>query len=151
MIRRPPRSTLFPYTTLFRSRVAVQHRIFLVSTRPDRSAADAQRYWRERHSRVYGQVPGLAGYVQNRPLEEEWERLGRRTVCSETWFADRESERASFATRYYEDVVVPDETSFLERESAWLGRVVEEPAPGPRAAYRVLAFGAEALLHRGEF
>src|SRR2546429_3954446 len=24
MIRRPPRSTLFPYTTLFRSRVAVQ-------------------------------------------------------------------------------------------------------------------------------
>src|SRR5256885_12862911 len=26
MIRRPPRSTLFPYTTLFRSPVAVEHR-----------------------------------------------------------------------------------------------------------------------------
>src|SRR5437773_7731925 len=26
MIRRPPRSTLFPYTTLFRSRVALGHR-----------------------------------------------------------------------------------------------------------------------------
>src|SRR5690348_17796944 len=26
MIRRPPRSTLFPYTTLFRSELAVQHR-----------------------------------------------------------------------------------------------------------------------------
>src|SRR2546430_5118798 len=26
MIRRPPRSTLFPYTTLFRSLVRVQHR-----------------------------------------------------------------------------------------------------------------------------
>src|SRR5690606_40921060 len=25
MIRRPPRSTLFPYTTLFRSQAAVQH------------------------------------------------------------------------------------------------------------------------------
>src|SRR5256885_11587874 len=25
MIRRPPRSTLFPYTTLFRSRVAIAH------------------------------------------------------------------------------------------------------------------------------
>src|SRR5260221_10354044 len=25
MIRRPPRSTLFPYTTLFRSRIAVGH------------------------------------------------------------------------------------------------------------------------------
>src|SRR5256886_7074542 len=27
MIRRPPRSTLFPYTTLFRSRDAVEHRV----------------------------------------------------------------------------------------------------------------------------
>src|SRR2546426_9018071 len=25
MIRRPPRSTLFPYTTLFRSRLAIRH------------------------------------------------------------------------------------------------------------------------------
>src|SRR5687768_17846462 len=31
MIRRPPRSTLFPYTTLFRSRAPVeQHRLVLV-------------------------------------------------------------------------------------------------------------------------
>src|SRR2546430_8025109 len=29
MIRRPPRSTLFPYTTLFRSEVVVQHETFL--------------------------------------------------------------------------------------------------------------------------
>src|SRR2546426_6871721 len=29
MIRRPPRSTLFPYTTLFRSRVGVQDRVEL--------------------------------------------------------------------------------------------------------------------------
>src|SRR3712207_6942435 len=27
MIRRPPRSTLFPYTTLFRSRLAFHHRL----------------------------------------------------------------------------------------------------------------------------
>src|SRR5438034_6361809 len=27
MIRRPPRSTLFPYTTLFRSRLIRQHRV----------------------------------------------------------------------------------------------------------------------------
>src|SRR2546425_7449804 len=27
MIRRPPRSTLFPYTTLFRSRAAAAHRL----------------------------------------------------------------------------------------------------------------------------
>src|SRR3712207_6998997 len=28
MIRRPPRSTLFPYTTLFRSRISVVHALF---------------------------------------------------------------------------------------------------------------------------
>src|SRR2546430_8461129 len=27
MIRRPPRSTLFPYTTLFRSRIRPEHRV----------------------------------------------------------------------------------------------------------------------------
>src|SRR3712207_6911029 len=37
MIRRPPRSTLFPYTTLFRSRRLARFR------RPPRAAADARR------------------------------------------------------------------------------------------------------------
>src|SRR5260370_28786623 len=36
MIRRPPRSTLFPYTTLFRSLSAAEH--FLLSRHLDRSA-----------------------------------------------------------------------------------------------------------------
>src|SRR2546425_4082817 len=30
MIRRPPRSTLFPYTTLFRSRVELEQRVVVV-------------------------------------------------------------------------------------------------------------------------
>src|SRR5947209_8996452 len=30
MIRRPPRSTLFPYTTLFRSFLAIQHSAFSI-------------------------------------------------------------------------------------------------------------------------
>src|SRR3712207_7295202 len=34
MIRRPPRSTLFPYTTLFRSEEHVQHRADRVARRP---------------------------------------------------------------------------------------------------------------------
>src|SRR2546427_5691682 len=33
MIRRPPRSTLFPYTTLFRSRSRLSKRFFAVSAR----------------------------------------------------------------------------------------------------------------------
>src|SRR3712207_7044964 len=41
MIRRPPRSTLFPYTTLFRSRpeVALRHARLPVEHFPDRSVA----------------------------------------------------------------------------------------------------------------
>src|SRR5690242_21490679 len=47
MIRRPPRSTLFPYTTLFRSQLA-QHAQFVASDRVDCGlaalrAADVQR------------------------------------------------------------------------------------------------------------
>src|SRR3989442_7496716 len=42
MIRRPPRSTLFPYTTLFRSagksRVAFRHARAQLATRPSRGA-----------------------------------------------------------------------------------------------------------------
>src|SRR3712207_6887552 len=45
MIRRPPRSTLFPYTTLFRSSVAVlrAHRRRLHTHRPHASLAAKQR------------------------------------------------------------------------------------------------------------
>src|SRR5438034_6177272 len=39
MIRRPPRSTLFPYTTLFRSPSACGPKISSARTRPSRSKA----------------------------------------------------------------------------------------------------------------
>src|SRR5260370_23028535 len=34
MIRRPPRSTLFPYTTLFRSRVLREHQVTVIDVVP---------------------------------------------------------------------------------------------------------------------
>src|SRR2546426_7493043 len=40
MIRRPPRSTLFPYTTLFRSRVLASTALFLLATLGARAAAE---------------------------------------------------------------------------------------------------------------
>jgi EthD domain-containing protein len=120
----------------------MQHRIIVVDTLAGVPVADAQRHWRSRHAEVYAPTPLLVGYVQNRPLEEEWERLGTRSICSETWFAGREEERASFACDYYRDVVMPDENRFLDRASAWPGRVVAEAAtPVGSARYRVLAFG----------
>src|SRR3712207_8130674 len=48
MIRRPPRSTLFPYTTLFRSHLPpdperVRHRLVLAVPRPDDGAPHRRR------------------------------------------------------------------------------------------------------------
>src|SRR2546422_8937568 len=42
MIRRPPRSTLFPYTTLFRSRSAIQ---FLPEVRASKNAASKSSFF----------------------------------------------------------------------------------------------------------
>src|SRR3712207_7030767 len=61
MIRRPPRSTLFPYTTLFRSRRArACGRI--VSRQLERARE------RPRGERVVGQAPGAAVGQQGEPL-----------------------------------------------------------------------------------
>src|SRR5258707_10931300 len=40
MIRRPPRSTLFPYTTLFRSNRALRHRALRFGSVPSQPAAE---------------------------------------------------------------------------------------------------------------
>src|SRR3712207_7906747 len=55
MIRRPPRSTLFPYTTLFRSRRAARppvDRAAPAAPRDARSPHGARRLGRARHRRV---------------------------------------------------------------------------------------------------
>src|SRR2546427_5907131 len=49
MIRRPPRSTLFPYTTLFRSRVDWRQCHDRVR-RPDRTPRDGRRTRSEEHT-----------------------------------------------------------------------------------------------------
>src|SRR3712207_7144028 len=55
MIRRPPRSTLFPYTTLFRSRG--EERLPLHPIRPDDERRDEQE--RERHEQAETDEPPL--------------------------------------------------------------------------------------------
>jgi hypothetical protein len=128
----------------------MQHRIIVVDSLAGVPVAGAQRHWRERHPAVYAPAPALLGYVQNRPLEEEWERLGSRSICSETWFADHASERRSFASDYYRDVVMPDEARFLDRSTAWMGRILAgQPGRVGSARYRVLAFGCDTLAAGG--
>src|SRR3712207_6860432 len=48
MIRRPPRSTLFPYTTLFRSKDARSQWIWGAFKMPGRVLDDLRRLWLER-------------------------------------------------------------------------------------------------------
>src|SRR3712207_9317065 len=55
MIRRPPRSTLFPYTTLFRSRRRTGATWLASSSRAKRGAAKPE-------------APGRTRHVVNRPL-----------------------------------------------------------------------------------
>src|SRR2546422_11723900 len=62
MIRRPPRSTLFPYTTLFRSRASTASRQALLSHGPDRGLERGERLVQDR-VRVAGADQGA------RPVE----------------------------------------------------------------------------------
>src|SRR3712207_7755779 len=70
MIRRPPRSTLFPYTTLFRSQVVIGHRLGLYQALTHGPATPEQLAERTGYHPRYltewlrGQAAG--GYVTDR-------------------------------------------------------------------------------------
>src|SRR2546425_8949617 len=70
MIRRPPRSTLFPYTTLFRSPI---HASLVMRTSPGRiaSAPIARRKWRT----VAGRVPMKEGMLRSEEHTSELQSL----------------------------------------------------------------------------
>src|SRR2546425_12930426 len=74
MIRRPPRSTLFPYTTLFRSEELIQHAAETVDVAARIELALAQRLLRthvlgraHRESRLRESLPGRGARRQSDP------------------------------------------------------------------------------------
>src|SRR2546425_5443965 len=71
MIRRPPRSTLFPYTTLFRSRLAAVHRKrFRQNQQPVESVEQAEGPGHpERQARIDGAKPASDGRPEYRSEE----------------------------------------------------------------------------------
>src|SRR3712207_8466024 len=69
MIRRPPRSTLFPYTTLFRSQHGIHDH--------QRLQPPARDGWREDHQ-VFRRPRGGAGGDGDRPVRAEVARLAGR-------------------------------------------------------------------------
>jgi hypothetical protein len=118
-----------------------QHRIYLVSGSPAVTGSRMLLHWTERHAGLFLHTPQLRGYAQNRPLAEELDRVGP-LACSETWFADRTTERSAFSSPYYRQVVAADEASFLNRDALWSSAVVRStPWPRHSLPYRVLMFG----------
>ena len=120
----------------------MQHRIFLAPIAPCVSWAEVQAHWRTNHEAIMLELPGLAGYVQNRPRPEWWTRMPY-VACAETWFADRDAERAGFDSEWYHREVEADEARMFAREAAWSSPVVETTTlrEGSTARFRALAFG----------
>src|SRR5260221_8758685 len=76
MIRRPPRSTLFPYTTLFRSVLVYSHQCIGVRVRAEGKNQHGHgnhqpgaEYWRERGDRDGDYAAGPAIAVSSRSEE----------------------------------------------------------------------------------
>src|SRR3712207_8146607 len=85
MIRRPPRSTLFPYTTLFRSAIGTEHRydmydIFL--EKPEPLVERALRYGVRERSLDDGSVMVELDEGQVRSIAEELDRKSTRLNSS---------------------------------------------------------------------
>jgi fatty-acyl-CoA synthase len=117
----------------------VRQRIFVVPAASGLAPSAARLHWEERHGDVFTGTPGLLRYRQNRPVEEQWLR-GTARFCSETWYADRGTERAAYDTAYYREVVTPDEAAFLDRDAAWSAVVLDEQRLEPGEGLRLLWF-----------
>src|SRR3712207_7417760 len=76
MIRRPPRSTLFPYTTLFRSACPEPP---AVRAAAHRSAPPQPRVVRGQPGRGHRQVPGVQGEIGGQTLQGDRVRSEEHT------------------------------------------------------------------------
>src|SRR2546430_8771872 len=81
MIRRPPRSTLFPYTTLFRSR-AHPVRLGICAGEVDQSVDAVRDYERQRDAPAHEREPDLTGEAMPRPRAvrgDDGRKIGKHT------------------------------------------------------------------------
>src|SRR2546430_17363169 len=90
MIRRPPRSTLFPYTTLFRSRPAPKRGTML--TDHDLQAELAAAF-REQAGPASGAALDATGIFRRAERRRRRRRVAVRTAALVTVAADRKSTR----------------------------------------------------------
>src|SRR2546428_9547114 len=92
MIRRPPRSTLFPYTTLFRSSGArnrpvesppVQER---VSSQPGSDISDRRQEIRRRSEEHTSELQSRSDLVCRLLLEKKKQKTKTSSMCSESMY-----------------------------------------------------------------
>src|SRR5690348_17685820 len=84
MIRRPPRSTLFPYTTLFRSdrqpcNVHLSSR--LAGSREWSEELETRRYWSEPHIKEFAEFPLWAGDRKSTRLNSSHPSISYAVFC----------------------------------------------------------------------
>src|SRR3712207_8534210 len=78
MIRRPPRATLFPYTTLFRSRAAAPREGTVNTSGRDQDAALMQQLHEEHAAALWRFCMRLVNNDRNRRSEEHTSELQSR-------------------------------------------------------------------------
>src|SRR3712207_9502139 len=100
MIRRPPRSTLFPYTTLFRSGRWTAN-IIITSREPRDWRADEIELLQEIASRVFPRSERARAEEALRESEERF-RILANTAPALIWFNDAQGEN-EFINQYFLD------------------------------------------------
>src|SRR2546426_9508557 len=144
MIRRPPRSTLFPYTTLFRSGRRWS-RVADLRAAASRSRSSPVR--RERRTRALPNVRRRAG-SHRRDEEEGSEVLARRRAALGL-------DHAAYAARRRETRRLPAEACVAAEGESDVGRVLSSPPNAlaerpakPVRARRTRGIGHDAHLYR---
>src|SRR2546421_8966357 len=84
MIRRPPRSTLFPYTTLFRSRLRT---LSFLGTRPH--SHTASRTWPANDQILGGRVSGVGEDRKSTRLNSSHDQISYAVFCLKKKNAER--------------------------------------------------------------
>src|SRR3712207_5141862 len=143
MIRRPPRSTLFPYTTLFRSQQMVGATIRTVFAQPD--AKSAREQWRRVSDGFRPRFPKLAELME----EAEEDVLSYAVFPAEHWqkiWSNNPLERVNKEVKRRTQVVgiFPNEAAVIRL----VGAVLSEQHDEWQVGKRYFSAGSLAKLDR---
>src|ERR1044071_5600463 len=132
MIRRPPRSTLFPYTTLFRSRAAMEMRACIGA---DAARRAAQRAGAAQRAQIVARAEQLASVEDLRARNAHYENLWDEIVDG----ADNIAYRLALTTLVARQEIASIDTDAVAQELT--------DAEAIRALARAIADGEDDHAH----